>query len=207
MPNETTDKLREMAAHRGLKLVASRRRKAGGDFGKYGLKDAKGAEVFGFEKGELAATAGEVEAHLRGAASSAWGSSAKAVKATPRPEPKPEPKPKPKPHFKPKVENLLAKLPAAKRAEAFTELLSRPGIRIERIVSRGQSTPEDEPMVQDHDEWVLLLEGAAGMRIEDSAEVRLGPGDHLLIAAGQRHWVTWTAKDRATVWLAAHLTK
>ena len=46
---------------------------------------------------------------------------------------------------------------------------------------------------------------AAGMRIEDSAEVRLSPGDHLFIAAGQPHWVTWTARDRATVWLAVHL--
>jgi len=205
MPNETTDRLREMAAHRGLKLVASRRRKQGGDFGKYGLKDAKDAEIFGFGKDGLTASAKEVEAHLRGAASSAWGSSAKAVKAKPRVRPKPAPKPESKPRFKPRVANLLEKLPAAKRAEAFTELLKAPGVRIERIVSRGQATPEDEPMVQRHDEWVLLLEGAAGMRIEDSAEIRLAPGDHLLIAGGRKHWVTWTAKDRATVWLAVHL--
>jgi mannose-6-phosphate isomerase-like protein (cupin superfamily) len=194
-----------MAAHRGLKLVASRRRKPGGDFGKYALKDAKGGDVFGFAKGALTARADEIEAYLRGAASSAWGSSAKAVKAKPVPKPKPAPKPKPKPRFKPKVANLLAKLPAAKRAEAFTELLSRPGLRLERIVSRGQSTPGDEPMVQDRDEWVLLLEGEAGIRIEYSAEVKLGAGDYLMIAAGQRHWVTFTAKDRATVWLALHL--
>ena len=207
MPNETTDKLREMAAHRGLKLVSSRRRKPGGDFGKYGLHDAKGVPVFGVEKDALTAGAKEIEDYLRGAASNAWSKSAGSVKPRrkPRPEPKAAPKPKPKPRFKVKVANLLAKLPAAKRAEAFTELLARPGIRVERIVSRGQATPEDAPMVQDADEWVLLLEGAAGMRIEDSTEVKLDPGDHLLIAAGQRHWVTWTAKDRATVWLALHL--
>ena len=205
MPNETTEKLREMAAHRGLKLVASRRRKKGGDFGKYGLKDARGDEVFGFDGDSLTASADDIEAHLRGAASSAWSTSARAVKARPRPKPKPEPKPRPKPRFKPRVENVLKKLPPAKRAEAFSELLKRPGLRIERIVSRGQATPEVEPMVQNHDEWVLLLEGAAGMRIEDSAEVRLAPGDHLLIAKGQKHWVTYTAKDRATVWLAVHL--
>ena len=202
MANEA---LREMAAHRGFKLVASRRRKPGGDFGLYGLKDADGQPVFGIEKDVLKASGDEIEAFLRDGMRATWGSSAKAVKAKPVPRPKPAPKPKPKPRFKPKVENLLAKLPAAKRAEAFTELLGRPGIRLERIVSRGQSTPEDEPMVQDRDEWVLLLEGEAGIRIEDSAEVRLGPGDYLTIAAGQRHWVTFTAKDRATVWLALHL--
>ena len=203
MANEA---LRDMATHRGFKLVASRRRKPGGDFGRYGLKDAGGEPVFGIEKGALEASAEEVEAFLRDGMRATWTKSAGSAKRvkTP-PPPKPEPKPKPKPPFKPKVENLLARLPAAKRAEAFTELLARPGIRLERIVSRGQTTPEAEPMVQDADEWVLLLEGAAGIRIADSAEVSLAPGDHLLIAAGQKHWVTWTAKDRPTVWLALHL--
>lgn len=205
MANETTDMLREMAAHRGLKLASSRRRNPGGDFGRYGLKDAKGAPVFGIGKDGLTAGAEEIEDYLRGSASDAWSKSAGSVKARPRPKPAPAPKPKPRPRFKVKVENILARLPAAKRAEAFTEILARPGIRIERIVSRGQATPEAEPMVQDTDEWVLLLEGAAGLRVEDSDEVRLGPGDHVWIAAGQKHWVTWTAKDRATVWLAVHL--
>ncbi|HEX8301989.1 hypothetical protein [Sphingomonas sp.] len=203
--SEADDILREMAAHRGLRLVKSRRRKPGGDFGRFGLKGAKGEPVFGMEGDALTATAQEIEDHLRGAASSAWGKSAGSVKARPRPKPKPEPKPEPKPRFKPQIESLLEKLPAATRAEAFTELLSRPGIRVERIVSRGQATPEDKPLVQAEDEWVLLITGAAGMRIEDSAEIALAPGDHLLIAAGQKHWVTWTAKDRPTVWLAIHL--
>jgi mannose-6-phosphate isomerase-like protein (cupin superfamily) len=203
--SEKDDPLREMAAHRGLKLVKSRRRKAGGDFGLYGLRDATGAPVFGIDADRLTATSAEIEDYLRGAVRATWGKSAGSVKARPKPKPAPVPKPKPRPRFKVTVENLLAKLPAAKRAEAFTELLARPGIRVERIVSRGQATPEDAPMVQESEEWVLLLEGAAGLRIEDSDEVRLGPGDHVRIAAGQRHWVTWTAKDRATVWLAVHL--
>lgn len=103
------------------------------------------------------------------------------------------------------VANLLADLPLAQAGEIFTELLSRPGVRLERIVSHGQSTPGDEPMEQAEDEWVLLLQGAAGIRIEGSDEVRLEPGDYLTIAAGQKHWVTRTAKDCATVWLALHL--
>jgi len=202
MANEA---LRDMATHRGFKLVASRRRKPGGDFGLYGLKDADGEPVFGIEKGALKASAGEVEAFLRDGMRATWTKSAGSAKRVKTPPPPKEPKPKPKPRFKPKVGNLLAKLPAAKRAEAFTELLTRPGIRLERIVSHGQATPDNAPMVQDAEEWVLLLEGAAGIRIADSAEVALAPGDHLLIAAGQKHWVTWTAKERPTVWLALHL--
>ena len=111
--------------------------------------------------------------------------------------------PEPEPELA--VGNLFTKLPAAKRAEVFTALLERPGVRIERIVSQGQATPEDEPMVQERDEWVVLLQGEAGIRIEDSAAVTLRPGDYLTIAGGQRHWVTFTTKDEPTVWLAVHL--
>jgi mannose-6-phosphate isomerase-like protein (cupin superfamily) len=207
MANETTEALREMATHRGLKLVTSRRRKPGGDFGRYGLKDSSGAAVFGMENNDLTATAEEIESYLRDSIRATWGKSAGSAKPRPKPRPqrKQEAKPKPKPRLKVKVENLLGNLPAAKRGEAFTEVLARPGIRIERIVSRGQSTPAEAPMVQEQDEWVLLLEGAAGLRIEDSDEVSLGPGDHVWIARGQKHWVTWTAKDRPSVWLAVHL--
>ncbi|MGK6356149.1 hypothetical protein ACMGDH_13110 [Sphingomonas sp. DT-207] len=207
MANETTEQLREMAVHRGLRLVSSRRRKPGGDFGKYGLREPGGDPVFGMEGKTLTASAEEVEAYLRDAIRATWSKSAGSVKARPKPKPKSAPKPKPKPRPKLEIDNLLERLPAAKRDEVFTELLARPGIRIERILSRGQSTPEDAPMVQDSDEWVLLLQGAAGIRVEDSQEATLGPGDHLWIGRGQKHWVTWTAKDRPTVWLAVHLER
>ncbi|MBZ8134300.1 cupin domain-containing protein [Afifella sp. IM 167] len=86
--------------------------------------------------------------------------------------------------------------------EIFTTLLSRPGVRIERIVSTGQATPADTPYDQPHDEWVLLLRGAAGLWIEGEGEMELKPGDHLLIPAHRRHRVTRT--DLPTVWLAIH---
>ncbi|KQU30136.1 cupin [Methylobacterium sp. Leaf94] len=100
--------------------------------------------------------------------------------------------------------NLLANLPDAAASEVFTELLARPGCRIERIVSQGQVTPPDEPYRQAHDEWVLLLAGAARVALADS-EVALGPGDTLFIPAGCVHRVTFTDPDRPTVWLAVHL--
>ncbi|MGI4940187.1 MAG: cupin domain-containing protein [Janthinobacterium lividum] len=100
--------------------------------------------------------------------------------------------------------NLFDRLPAASANEEFEDILSRDGARIERIVSTGQSTPEDAPYDQDHDEWVLLLAGAAGLWVEGDGERELRPGDHLLIPAHRRHRVTWTAKGAATVWLAIH---
>jgi cupin 2 domain-containing protein len=102
------------------------------------------------------------------------------------------------------VLNLFDDLPVRADGEIFTELLSRKDVRIERIVSTGQSTPADKPYRQEHDEWVLLLAGSAGLRIDGEGERILRPGDHVLIAAHRSHWVTWTAKNEPTIWLALH---
>lgn len=101
--------------------------------------------------------------------------------------------------------NLLHPLPDATGAEVFTPLFDRPGIRIERIVSHGQITPEDAPYCQPHDEWVLLLSGAARLWQERGDEQTLRPGDTLLIPAHVRHRVTWTTSDSPTIWLAVHI--
>ena len=93
--------------------------------------------------------------------------------------------------------NLFDDLPARAHEEIVTELLSRQGVRIERIVSTGQSTPADKPYDQDHDEWVLLLTGSAGLWIEGQGERDLRPGDHVLIPAHCLHRVTRTAKGGA----------
>ncbi|MCD2324098.1 cupin domain-containing protein [Sphingomonas sp. IC-56] len=202
MVSEVDEKLREMAAHRGLKLVRSRRRKPGGDYGLFGLKDAEGNGVLGVENNGVSATYDEVESYLRNRLHADWAQSAGTpTRRFPRRQDSVQP---PKPRFKPDIVNLLKSLPSAKSAEVFTDLLATASFKVERIVSHGQCTPEDEPMVQDRDEWVLLLEGAAGIRIEDSKVVSLSPGDHLLIAKGQPHWVAWTATDRPSVWLAIH---
>jgi cupin 2 domain-containing protein len=102
------------------------------------------------------------------------------------------------------VINLFDNLAPRADGETFTEVLARDGVRIERIVSTGQATPADKPFRQAHDEWVLLLAGSAGLRIEGEGERDLRPGDHALIAANRAHWVTRTAKDEATIWLAVH---
>jgi cupin 2 domain-containing protein len=102
------------------------------------------------------------------------------------------------------VSNLLTDAAGDGPDELFATLLERPGIRIERIVSRGHFTPADAPYDQPWGEWVLLVEGAARLWIEGQEEVALGPGDHLLIPAHRRHRVTWTRPDAATIWLAVH---
>lgn len=104
--------------------------------------------------------------------------------------------------------NLFRPLPDACAGERFDDLLTRPGCRIERIVSRGQASPPGFWYDQDWDEWVLLLAGSAELRLEERAEpIRLGVGDYLLIPAGQRHRVEATDPAVATVWLAVHMPR
>jgi cupin 2 domain-containing protein len=104
------------------------------------------------------------------------------------------------------MDNLFANLPRSTlENEHFFELLKRPGLRIERIVSTGQSSPPDFWYDQPTGEWVLLLQGEARLRFADEAESRhLKAGDYLDIAAHRRHRVDWTSADETTVWLAVH---
>ena len=78
------------------------------------------------------------------------------------------------------------------------------GILLERIVSTGQATPRGAWLEQERDEWVALLDGVAELAFEDGSHLRLVPGDHVLIRAGERHRVEWTRPDPPCVWLAVH---
>jgi cupin 2 domain-containing protein len=100
--------------------------------------------------------------------------------------------------------NLFDTLATDPTRETFDELLSRPGVRIERIVSNGQVSPDGFYYDQDETEWVALLSGHARLHFADEAiERELKPGDYLTIAPHRRHRVTFTAP--ATVWLAVWL--
>jgi cupin 2 domain-containing protein len=99
--------------------------------------------------------------------------------------------------------NLFGDLPDAAAAEATETLLSAAGVRIERIVSLGQKSPDGFWYDQDEAEWVLLLAGGARLRFADEDGPRsLKPGDWLHIAAHRRHRVEWTDPAQPTVWLA-----
>jgi cupin 2 domain-containing protein len=89
--------------------------------------------------------------------------------------------------------------------EQFSELLKRPGLRIERILSTGQSSPAGFWYDQPEGEWVLLIQGAARLRFADEAVARhLQVGDYVDIAPHRRHRVDWTAPGQQTIWLAIH---
>ena len=103
------------------------------------------------------------------------------------------------------VNNLFAAIPAARLREFCEELAAGRSFRLERIVSHGQSTPPGEWLEQERDEWVLLLQGEAGLLIHGETQPAvMRPGDYVRIPAGVRHRVEWTAPKLDMVWLALH---
>ena len=88
--------------------------------------------------------------------------------------------------------------------EQFDDLIPDHGVKIERIISTGQTTPKGEWYDQDHDEWVILIQGQATLEYEKGHTVSLQSGDHILIPAHQKHRVAHTSTDPPCIWLAVH---
>lgn len=98
--------------------------------------------------------------------------------------------------------NLFSKIPNVLDRELVDELLKNGSVRIERIVSRGQSSPPDFWYNQSEHEWVVILTGKARLKIERQPEIILGPGDTLYLPAHTKHRVEWTNPQQDTIWLA-----
>jgi cupin 2 domain-containing protein len=102
------------------------------------------------------------------------------------------------------MKNLFKNIPDKLPKELFGTLVESQHIQIERIVSRGHASPEEDWYDQGRDEFVLLLKGAALLLFEDGREVDMGPGDWLEIPAHVKHRVAWTDGEGETIWLAVH---
>ncbi|WP_193162541.1 cupin domain-containing protein [Microbulbifer hainanensis] len=100
------------------------------------------------------------------------------------------------------MKNLFSAIPDDLSAEVFEDLVSSQSVRIERIISRGHTTPEQDWYDQDENEWVVVLQGAARILFADGSEESLGAGDFVSIPAHSRHRVSWTDPDQITIWLA-----
>jgi cupin 2 domain-containing protein len=101
-----------------------------------------------------------------------------------------------------KAGNLYQQIPDELPREIAECLLSSKNVRIERIISRSHKSETDFWYDQAKNEWVLLLEGEAGLRFKDNDEVvRLVRGMYINIPAHVQHRVEWTAPDRDTIWL------
>ena len=98
--------------------------------------------------------------------------------------------------------NLLKETPNNLPQEMFETLLDNNFVKIERIVSKGHTSPESGWYDQEQHEWVLLIQGAAIITYYDGKEINLGKGDYLNIPAHTKHKVSWTDPSCETIWLA-----
>ena len=89
---------------------------------------------------------------------------------------------------------------APAEGERVVPLVDLPGLVIEQILSGA--LPRPLSFQQDHDEWVLVLEGRTRLRV-DETELELRAGEWLLLPAGCPHSVLET--EPGTNWLAVHL--
>jgi len=103
-----------------------------------------------------------------------------------------------------KTINIFKNIPKKLPKEIFEDIISKDGIKLERIVSKGHVTPNYEWYDQSSNEWVIVLQGAAILSFKDSNDVRLESGDYLNIPAHTKHRVSWTVPNKETVWLALH---
>ena len=87
------------------------------------------------------------------------------------------------------------------KEENFFEIFKNETIKIEKIVSNGQISPENFWYEQEKSEFILLLEGFAILEFENR-EVELKKGDCINIKAKQKHRVKFTSLDEPTIWFA-----
>ncbi|QOP46099.1 cupin domain-containing protein [Sulfurimonas paralvinellae] len=101
-----------------------------------------------------------------------------------------------------KKSNIFQNIPSDLTQELFETVVESKNVKIERIISYGQSSQEEEWYDQDENEWVVLLEGEAMLAFDDGAETHLQVGDSINIPAHVKHKVLWTKKEAKTIWLA-----
>lgn len=103
-----------------------------------------------------------------------------------------------------KMDNLFKLPKVLTDGEAIEALIPDQGVLIERIISTGQSSPENFWYDQERDEWVVLLQGKARLVWKDGRSKELIPGDWVFIPAHEHHRVDWTSTHPPCVWLAVH---
>jgi cupin 2 domain-containing protein len=104
-----------------------------------------------------------------------------------------------------KLKNFLEDSPKGSTEEIIEDIISGNHFRMERIISKGQASPEGVWYDQGQNEWVLVLKGRGGLMFEGTKDtIEMNPGDYIHIPAHRRHRVAWTDPTQETIWLAIH---
>ena len=82
--------------------------------------------------------------------------------------------------------------------ELVTVLAETTDIRIERIISTGQTSDWYD---QSQTEFVALIDGSAVIEYENGKTIAMSKGDTLLIKPHERHRVSFTSSEPPCIWL------
>ena len=97
--------------------------------------------------------------------------------------------------------NIFDDIELDKDNEIFETIFQNNIIKIERIVSCGQTSPVGFWYNQNENEFVILLSGEAKIEFK-TYTITLKKGDYLLIPKHVKHRVSFTSLDKPTIWLA-----
>lgn len=106
-----------------------------------------------------------------------------------------------------KTFNLLREVEGPMKSELVEVLANSDArnLRIERIVSRGHSSPPGFWYDQDEVEWVMVVCGSGEIEFHPEEKIPpaiLGPGQSVLIPSRVKHRVKETSNHSDTIWLA-----
>jgi len=102
-----------------------------------------------------------------------------------------------------KLNNIFAEIPDELDNELVQVLQQSDNIKIQRIVSKGQVSPETGWYDQQQNEWVIVIKGEAVIAFEQT-EVAMQAGSYINIPAHTKHKVSWTHPDIETIWLVVY---
>ncbi len=102
------------------------------------------------------------------------------------------------------LKNIFESIPDNLNKEIVEKLAQSKDIKIERIISKGHTSPESGWYDQEQNEWVIILKGEARIAFETEKEIILGAGNYINIQAHAKHKVSWTDPETETIWLAIH---
>lgn len=92
----------------------------------------------------------------------------------------------------------------SKEFEDFQILYSNESVTIERIISQGQKTPDNQWLEQERNEWVMLIQGESMVRFQSGEEFNLKKGDYVFIPSNTKHRVEFTSENPCCIWIAVH---
>ncbi|MFC4254669.1 GNAT family N-acetyltransferase [Altererythrobacter xixiisoli] len=185
-------RLKEMAKHRGLKVLKSRRRTPGvGDYGMYGLTDMSGRALIGIGDDGLTASAADIAAFMKSSSEQNWKKSAaetrgKAASPPKRPHHTPSPD-KSRNETPPRRKPALAIVSSNKPDVVASKKLSRKPAREARLAVRSARASDAKGLAQLFNQ----LPGAAPKPAEIARRLALvsGTGGGAVVAVQAREIV------------------